>query len=71
MGANCRIFITFEPLDGFSNFKKVNHSKFCQDFKSADPPTFQQLVTSVLQNKNNENVPELLFYKEMVTKMDH
>ena len=23
--------ITFEPLDGFSNFKKVNHSKFCQE----------------------------------------
>ena len=24
--------LTFELLDGFSNFKKVNHSKLCQEF---------------------------------------
>merc|ERR1712243_532728 len=33
--------ITFEPLDRFSNFKKVNHSKFCQEsieiVRSPDP----------------------------------
>ena len=29
------IVITFEPLDGFSNFKKVKFSKFCKEFSKA------------------------------------
>ena len=28
----CKKILTFEPLDGFSNFKKVNHSEFRQEF---------------------------------------
>ena len=53
--------ITFEPFDWFSNFKKVNCSKFCQEFNfnlNFGPPHFIQEIPipAYLYEKMSEGI---------------
>ena len=40
---NPAMYVTFEPVDGFSNFKKVNWSEL--NFKFIEVPPSEQAVT--------------------------
>ena len=48
-----QLCITFEPFDGFSNFKKVNDSEFCQEFNDSisngPPPTFFKRLAPMVE----------------------